>query len=224
MLEVLYEDNHLIAVWKPAGQLTQSDQTGDLTLADHTKKYLKEKYRKPGNVFLGILHRLDRPVSGIVLFAKTSKGAARLSLQIRNRDVQKTYRALVSGSLPSSGRLINYILRDRRTNTVKIYHQPKPQALQAILSYQVLNHNHQQSLIQIQLKTGRHHQIRAQLANFGHPIVGDKKYGSHVIYQPNTIALSAVALGFYTATTHQWKLISKIPAIFNAQNENPRHD
>lgn len=200
-LKVLYEDNHLIAVFKPAGVLVQGDKTGDLCLMDDVKKYLKEKYKKTGNVFLGLLHRLDRPVSGIVLFAKTSKGASRLSEQIRNHEFKKEYQALVEGALKEKkGILINYLLHDEKTNKAKIF-DPKHEGAQlAELSYKVVENRGKNSLLKIDLKTGRHHQIRAQLAHLGHPIVGDKKYGAKTPYKDGQIALCATRLRFKAAT------------------------
>ena len=196
-MEVLYEDNHLIAVFKPAGVLVQGDETGDKCLMDDAKKYLKEKYKKPGNVFLGLLHRLDRPVSGIVLFAKTSKGAARLSEQIRNRTVQKVYHALVEGKFKNkSGALVNYLWKDKEKNFVKVFDEPVDGALRAELDYEVADGN----VVKIKLKTGRPHQIRAQLAHIGHPIVGDVKYGSKTKYKDGQIALCATEFSFETAT------------------------
>jgi len=201
MLKVLYEDNHLIAVFKPAGILVQGDETGDKCLMDEVKEYLKKKYKKPGNVFLGLLHRLDRPVSGIVLFAKTSKGASRLSDQFRNHSVQKIYQALVEkkpfGS--AQGKLINYLKKDEKQNYTTVFDIPTDGALKAELDYEVVGKN----ILKIHLKTGRSHQIRAQLAHIGCPIVGDTKYGSKVKYKDGQIALCATKLSFETATTKE---------------------
>jgi len=203
MLEVLYEDNHLIAVWKPAKMLVQGDQTGDICLMDEVKAYLKEKYQKSGNVFLGLLHRLDRPVAGIVLFAKTSKGAARLSEQIRTHKVKKTYHALVSGQLASNATLINYIKKEEVVNRVEVFDEPHVDALYAELDYTVEIGNKNVSLVKMNLKTGRPHQIRAQFAHIGHPLVGDVKYGSQIPYREGEIALAATELCFETATTQE---------------------
>jgi len=204
MLKVLYEDNHLIAVFKPAGVLVQGDETGDKCLMDEVKEYLKKKYNKPGNVFLGLLHRLDRPVSGVILFAKTSKGASRLSEQIRNYKVKKVYQALVEGKPKNKqGILINYLKKDEQKNFVTVFDAPTDGALKAELDYEVIGDN----LLQINLKTGRPHQIRAQLAHIGHPIVGDTKYGSKKRYKDGQIALCATELTFETATTKEVKNI-----------------
>lgn len=227
-LKVLYEDNHLIAVVKPAGVLVQGDETGDVCLMDQVKEYLKNKYNKPGNVFLGLLHRLDRPVSGIVLFAKTSKGASRLSEQIRNHKVTKIYHALVQGELKEKkDTLINYLKKDKEKNFVVVFDEAefKPIDLSieekddqendlqyAELSYEVVKSNGKTSLLKIILKTGRRHQIRAQLSHLGHPIVGDIKYGSKVEYKKGQIALCATNLAFETATSKERQdLVIEVP-------------
>ena len=197
MFKVLYEDNHLIAVYKPAGILVQGDKTDDKCLMDEVKEYLKEKYKKPGSVFLGLLHRLDRPVSGIVLFAKTSKGASRLSEQIRNHTVRKVYHALVEcPPKKKSGTLVNYLKKDEERNFVEVFDKPVDDALRAELDYEVVGEN----ILKIHLKTGRPHQIRAQLARIGCPIVGDSKYGSKIKYKDGQIALCATEFSFETAT------------------------
>jgi 23S rRNA pseudouridine1911/1915/1917 synthase len=203
-LKVLYEDNHLIAVFKPAGILTQGDKTGDVCLMDEVKNFLKKKYKKPGKVFLGLLHRLDRPVSGIVLFAKTSKGASRLSEQIRNHELKKEYHALVEGKLKNkSGVIKNYLLHDEKTNKANIFDTPKDGAQLAELSYEVEELQGKNSLLKINLKTGRHHQIRAQLAHVGHPIIGDKKYGARTPCMEGPVALCATKIIFKTATKNK---------------------
>jgi len=214
MLKVLYEDNHLIAVFKPAGVLTQADKSGDVSLMDLVKKYLKDKYKKEGNVFLGLLHRLDRPVSGIILFAKTSKGASRLSEQFRNRKVEKIYHALVIGKPnQESGILKNYILKDKKTNKVKISANKVEGAERAELFYEVVSSNDRYSLLKIQLKTGKPHQIRGQLAFLGYPIVGDIKYGAPFALPDKSIALCATSLSFKLATKEERKTIGfAIPA------------
>jgi 23S rRNA pseudouridine1911/1915/1917 synthase len=209
MLEVLYEDNHLIAVSKPAGMLVQGDETGDVCLMDEVRKYLKDKYQKQGNVFLGLLHRLDRPVAGIVLFARTSKGASRLSEQIRTHKVKKVYHALVAGRPPMRGTLINYIEKNEKTNHVTVYDTEHVGAFYAELDYELVESKGDTSLVKINLKTGRSHQIRAQFSHIGHPLVGDSKYGSKIPYHSGTIALCASELSFETATTGEWKTIKK---------------
>jgi len=205
MIKVLYEDNHLIAVFKPAGVLVQGDETGDKCLMDEVKKYLKEKYKKPGNVFLGLLHRLDRPVSGIVLFAKTSKGASRLSEQFRNHTVKKVYYALAEKApKQKSGTLIHYLKKDEKRNYTTVFDKPTDGALKAELDYEVVDKN----ILKIHLKTGRSHQIRSQLAHIGCPIVGDVKYGAKKALLDGSIPLCATELSFETATTKERKVIS----------------
>jgi 23S rRNA pseudouridine1911/1915/1917 synthase len=215
LLKVLYEDNHLIAVFKPAGILVQGDSSGEECLMDQVKDYLKEKYHKPGNVFLGLIHRLDRPVSGIVLFAKTSKGASRLSEQFRNHTVKKIYHALVetrNPALPLTGTLVNYLKKDSQKNKVTVFDEPAPETLRAELSYKVLEQKKDEAVVEIELKTGRPHQIRAQFAHVGHPLVGDVKYGAHQDF--SGIALCAVCLGFtHPITLKTVTLI--IPSPFN---------
>lgn len=203
-LEVLYEDNHLLVVLKPAKILMQADKTGDVSLLEIAKQWLIEKYHKPGNVFLGLVHRLDRPVGGVVVFAKTSKAASRLSIQIRERTIQKSYLAVIEGTLPeTSAALTHYIKKRPGNRRVHISDQPMPDADFASLTYTVLETLPQYSLVQVELHTGRHHQIRAQLASSGHPIVGDHKYGAHQILPDKDLALFACQLGFEHPTRHE---------------------
>jgi 23S rRNA pseudouridine1911/1915/1917 synthase len=212
---VLYEDNHLIAVMKPAGVLVQGDKTGDKCLMDEVKEYLKDKYKKPGNVFLGLLHRLDRPVSGVILFAKTSKGASRLSEQIREHKVSKTYHALVEGQPEKTkATLISWLKKDEGKNFVTVYDRETPDAQYAELDYEVIKTNGHNSILKVNLKTGRSHQIRSQLAHIGHPIVGDAKYGSKTPYKNGTIALCATSLTFQTATGDGIKTVGIEPSFF----------
>lgn len=203
-MTILFEDNHLIAVYKPAGVLTQPDKSGDSDLMTAVKKLLKEKYKKPGNVFLGLLHRLDRPVSGIVLFAKTSKGASRLSEQFRAGTIEKTYHAVVEGKLlKSRGELINYLEKnqDKRKAVVG-------RGKEARLSYEVIKSNDKYSLLRIFLETGKFHQIRAQLSSAGFPIVGDVKYGAKKALEDRSIALCGSSISFKLATENEIKTIS----------------
>lgn len=214
--KILYEDNHLIAVEKPAGVLTQGDSTNDISLMDEVKKYLKAKYKKPGNVFLGLLHRLDWPVSGIVLFAKTSKGASRLSEQFRSRLVEKRYDAIVLGKLnQKEGTLINYLKKDTKQKKMTVLKKPEPYSQKAELFYRVVASNDKYSLLKIRLKTGRFHQIRAQLAFAGFPILGDLKYGGSAVLADKSIALQASYLSFRLAAKDGKKEISlPIPAAW----------
>ncbi|HRH23386.1 MAG TPA: RluA family pseudouridine synthase [Candidatus Magasanikbacteria bacterium] len=196
-MKVLYEDNHVIAVWKEARIPVQGDESGDVCLMDMVKEYLKEKYQKPGAVFLGLIHRLDRPVAGIVIFGKTSKGASRLSEQFRMHAVKKIYHALVEGKLEKpKGTLINYLLKDTEKNFVTVYDTPYRDAKIAELSYKVIGTKGEHTIVEIELQTGRSHQIRAQFAHIGHPLVGDHKYGSKASYQAGALALAAVRLEF----------------------------
>jgi 23S rRNA pseudouridine1911/1915/1917 synthase len=196
-LEILYEDNHLIAVFKPSGVLVQGDISGDRCLMDEVKDYLKDKYKKKGNVFLGLVHRLDRPVAGVVLFAKTSKGASRISEQIRNREFNKTYYAVISGHMdPPSGKLVDKITKNEGNRVATLSDEGE----EAILHYETIKRGEINSLIKINLITGRFHQIRIQMASRGYPIIGDKKYGSGISLNDSQIALCAVAIEFKKAT------------------------
>lgn len=198
-LKVLYEDNHLIAVYKPAGILVQEDKTGDPSLLDQVKYYLKNKYHKPGNVYLGLIHRLDRPVSGIILFAKTSKGASRLSEQFREHEVEKVYHALVVGKPKESKMtLVHYLVKDKVINKTSAHESDTAEAQEAVLHYEVVKSNNKYSLLKIKLGTGRSHQIRAQLAAIGCPIVGDVKYGGEDTGEQ--LYLMATSLKFKKAT------------------------
>ena len=180
-LKVIYEDNHIIVVEKPPNIPSQSDKTGDIDMLSIIKEYLKEKYNKPGNVYLGLVHRLDRPVGGVMVFAKTSKAAARLSQQVRDKVFKKEYLAIVDGKLEEkSGTLENYLLKNEKTNTSKIVKEGTKNAKYAKLEYEVLKYQEDidLSLLKIILHTGRHHQIRVQLSGMGHSICGDQKYGT----------------------------------------------
>ena len=177
-MEVIYEDNHLIAVNKSCGEIVQGDKTGDQPLSESLKIWLKEKYNKPGNVFVGVTHRLDRPVSGIVLFAKTSKALARLNDMFRTGAIKKTYWAIVK-RCPSQpeGELTHWLVRNEKQNKSYAYDTEQPNSKKAILHYKLIARSENYFLLEIDLKTGRHHQIRCQLAKMGCPIKGDLKYG-----------------------------------------------
>ena len=207
-MDILYLDNHLLVVRKPAGMLVQGNHTGDENLLDIGKAYLKVKFNKPGNVFLGLVHRLDRPVSGVVVFARTSTSARRLSQQFRERTVKKHYVALVHGQVPKNGRIVNYIAR-RQTKS-RIVNAPHGQ--RAELSYERLAYRNGVSSVRVNLATGRHHQIRVQFADMGHPVLGDFKYGSRKPFPNRAIALYAQAL----TITHPTK---KEPMTFKTKPE-----
>ena len=207
-LEILYEDNHIIVVVKPNNILSQSDNTNDIDMLTIVKKYIKEKYNKPGNVYLGLVHRLDRPVSGIMVFAKTSKAASRLSDQVRTHTFKKSYIAIVhdDGSLKNEDTLIDYIYKDNDNNSV-IADEKKGKYSE--LNYKVIEHNQDQNLtlVDIDLKTGRHHQIRVQFSSRKHPLFGDKRYG---VQDKNQIALHAYKLEFlHPVTKEKMVFVSK---------------
>jgi 23S rRNA pseudouridine1911/1915/1917 synthase len=195
-LTVLFEDNHCLAVNKPAGMLVAGDRTGDESLLDVAKQYLKAKYNKPGAVYLGLVHRLDRPVSGVVLFTRTSKAAGRLSNQFRRGTIGKVYHALVEGDVATqSGELHDWLLKNEATNVVRVVEPESSGSKESTLRYRVLERGHGRTLLEIVPLTGRSHQIRVQLANAGHPICGDAKYGARES-GGGTIALHAAALTF----------------------------
>jgi 23S rRNA pseudouridine1911/1915/1917 synthase len=200
-LAVVYEDNHCLAVLKPAGVLTAGDRTGDVSLVDQIRDYLRAKYKKPGNVFVGVVHRLDRPVAGVVLFARTSKAAARLAEQFRSGRVEKVYQALVEGRVAvREGFLVDRLVKNRQTNVVRRDTDGDPRARESQLSFRRLKSTPSATLLEIRPMTGRSHQIRVQLAAAGHPIIGDRKYGSKRPFE-NGIALRAVRLTFEHPTT-----------------------
>ena len=177
-MTVLYEDNHIIAVNKSSSEIVQGDKTGDQPLSETIKLYLKEKYNKPGDVFLGVVHRLDRPVSGVVLFAKTSKALTRLNEMFRTQEIKKTYWAIVKEKPEQpEGRLEHYLTRNEKQNKSLAYDKPRSDAKKAALSYRMIAQSDTYYLLKVQLETGRHHQIRCQLAKMGCPIKGDLKYG-----------------------------------------------
>ena len=192
MMEVVYEDNHIIIVNKQSGEIVQGDKTGDRPLSDLVKDYIKEKYAKPGAVFLGVVHRLDRPVSGLVVFARTSKALTRLNKMFAEGEVHKTYWAIVSTSLVNSEKVNsekflgdgewhtveNWLVRNEKQNKSYAYDHEVPRSKKAILKYRTIGHSDRYTLVEVQLLTGRHHQIRCQLAAMGCPIKGDLKYGA----------------------------------------------
>lgn len=178
-MNVVYEDNHIIIVNKQSGEIVQGDKTGDTPLSDIVKQYIKEKYNKPGNVFLGVVHRLDRPVSGLVVFAKTSKALSRLNEMFRTGDVHKTYWAIVKkNDIAPEATLTDWLTRNERQNKSYAHNREVPGAKKAVLSYKVRSMSDNYMLLEVRLMTGRHHQIRCQLAHMGCPIKGDLKYCS----------------------------------------------
>jgi 23S rRNA pseudouridine1911/1915/1917 synthase len=177
-LQVLYEDNHIIAINKRPSDIVQGDKTGDTPLSDFVKQYIKEKYNKPGEVFIGTVHRIDRPVSGIVLFARTSKALARLNQMFQSKEIQKTYWAVVKNKPPrTSGKLVHYLIKNEAKNMSKAFDKEQKGTLRSELDYEVIASSDNYHLLQITPHTGRHHQIRVQLAAMGCPIKGDLKYG-----------------------------------------------
>ena len=203
-LKVIYEDNHIIVVEKPVNVPSQQDKTGDEDMLTIIKQYIKEKYNKPGNVYLGLIHRLDRPVGGVMVFAKTSKAAARLSEQVRNKEFQKRYLAIVDGKLEKAKDVLeNYLLKNERTNTSKVVEEGTKNSKYAKLEYEVIKYNEETNLsvVNIRLHTGRHHQIRLQFANIGHSLYGDQKYGTRG--RGKQICLWAYELSFKHPITKQ---------------------
>ena len=211
-LNVIYESNHVIVVEKPANIPSQADKTGDIDMLQLVKDYLKEKYHKPGNVYIGLVHRLDRPVGGIMCFAKTSKAAARLSEAIRQNQVEKIYLAVVDGKLETEkGIMEDYLLKNEKNNVSQVVKEGTQNAKLAKLSYEVLNYREDNniSLVKIKLETGRHHQIRVQFSSRGHSLYGDQKYGIRGKQKP--IALFAYQLSFPDPITGQMLTFKTLP-------------
>lgn len=220
-LKVLYEDNHVIVVVKPVNIPSQADKTGDEDMLSIIKKYIKEKYNKPGDVYLGLVHRLDRPTGGVMVFAKTSKSASRLSEQVREKQMHKKYLCIVDGKLEKQkGIFKDYLLKNEKTNTSKIVKEGTKNAKEAILDYEVIKYNEEinLSVVKVNLHTGRHHQIRVQFASRGHSISGDQKYGTRG--RGKQLALWAYYLSFihptkkeemafeaYPEKTGSWKIL-----------------
>ena len=194
-VKVLFEDNHIIVAIKPAGVLSQSDGSQSPDMLTMLKSYIKDKYQKPGEVYLGLVHRLDRPVSGVMVFARTSKAASRLSEQIRQGRVEKIYRCVVEGILEGSGRLENYINKDESRNIVTVIDSDKPGFKACCLDYKAIASKEGKTLVEVRLGTGRSHQIRAQMAHFGYALTGDQKYGKRDNITKD-IALEAFRLSF----------------------------
>ena len=196
-MKVLYEDNHIIIINKAAGEIVQGDKTGDKSLCDTMKAYIKEKYAKPGNVFIGLPHRLDRPVSGIVVFAKTSKALERLNHMFSEGNVKKIYWALTKGiPVPAEAEIESWILRNEKMNKSFSYPKEVKGSKRAILHYRLAAASQNYNLIEVELKTGRHHQIRCQLSSIGCPIKGDLKYGAQRSNPDGSISLHARYIEF----------------------------
>lgn len=213
-MTVLYEDNHIIAVNKTCNEIVQGDRTGDMPLSDMVKAYLKEKYQKPGEVFLGVPHRLDRPTSGVVLFARTSKALTRLNEMFRSHEkIQKTYWAITEHALvPSEGRLEHYLLRKEQQNKSYVVQEGTQNAKLAKLTYRTLGHSDRYYLVEVHLETGRHHQIRCQLSAIGCPIKGDLKYGAKRSNPDGGISLHARSIAFQHPVSKEFiRIVAPVP-------------
>ncbi len=212
-MNVLYEDNHIIIINKAAGEIVQGDKTGDESLCEKMKMFLKEKYAKPGNVFVGLPHRLDRPVSGIVVFAKTSKALERLNTMFRDGAVKKIYWAITKGvPVPGEGEISSWILRNEKMNKSFSYPKEVKGSKHALLCYSHIASSQNYSLIEVELKTGRHHQIRCQLASIGCPIKGDLKYGAKRSNPDGSISLHARSIEFiHPVSKEHIKITAPLP-------------
>jgi len=194
---ILYQDNHLIIVNKLPSEIVQGDKTGDVPLSEIVKAYIKEAYKKPGNVFTGVIHRIDRPTSGVVVFAKTGKALSRMNELVKERGMKKTYWAIVK-NMPNEpeAEIVHYLVRNSKKNKSKGYNKPVPNSKEAVMRYKVIGKSDNYYLLEIDLKTGRHHQIRAQLAAIGCPIKGDLKYGFPRSNKNASISLHARSVEF----------------------------
>lgn len=212
-MEVVYEDNHIIIVNKQSGEIVQGDKTGDKPLSDFVKAWIKEKYAKPGNVFLGVVHRLDRPVAGLVVFAKTSKALSRLGNMFRDGEIKKTYWAIVpKAPIPPQATLTHWLVRNEKQNKSYAYDHEVAKSKKAILDYCVIGHSERYFLLEVHLKTGRHHQIRCQLSKIGCPIKGDLKYGAPRSNPDGSISLLSRKVEFIHPVSHQpISIIAKTP-------------
>ncbi|CCZ49063.1 putative uncharacterized protein [Bacteroides sp. CAG:661] len=213
-MTVVYEDNHIIIVNKTASEIVQGDKTGDVPLSETVKQYLKEKYHKPGNVFIGVTHRLDRPVSGLVVFAKTSKALSRLNEMFKNSEVKKTYWAIVKQTpAETEGELVNYLVRNEKQNKSYAYDTERLGSKKAVLHYRLIARSDNYSLLEVDLKTGRHHQIRCQLAKMGCPIKGDLKYGFPRSNPDGSICLHARRVRFvHPVSKEQIDVVAPVPS------------
>lgn len=211
-INVLYEDNHLLIVEKPVNIAVQEDASKDMDLLNMLKSYIKEKYNKPGDVYLGLVHRLDRPVGGVMVFARTSKAASRLSNELRKQQIYRKYKAIIRGTLPNKqGELVDYLYKDRKKNLVSVVSSKNKNGKKAILEYKVLSKKDNLSMLEVELKTGRSHQIRVQLANQGTPLYGDQKYGEHVNKHGQQIALWASSLSVKHPTKDEMITVESEP-------------
>ena len=213
-MTVVYEDNHIIIVNKTASEIVQGDKTGDTPLSETVKQYLKEKYQKPGNVFIGVTHRLDRPVSGLVVFAKTSKALSRLNEMFKTKEVKKTYWAVVKNRPPhEEGTLEHWLVRNEKQNKSYAYDKERPLSKKAVLNYRLLAASDNYYLLEVDLQTGRHHQIRCQLAKMGCPIKGDLKYGFSRSNPDGSICLHARSISFvHPVSKEQITVEAPLPA------------
>ena len=211
--QIVFEDNHLLIINKNVGQLVQGDKTGDASLLDFIKDFIKKRDQKPGNVFLGLVHRIDRPTSGLVIYAKTSKALTRLTQMVKNREIKKTYWAVVAKEIiPQSQRLVHYLLKNEKTNKSTVFIKPTENAKESILNYQIIKTLDNFQLLEVDLETGRHHQIRAQLSKIGVAIKGDLKYGSSRSNPDGGIHLHARRLEFIHPVTKENLVIeAKVP-------------
>ena len=220
-LNVLYEDNHIIVVEKKPNILSQSDITGDIDLLSMVKKYIKERYNKPGNEYVGLVHRLDRPVGGIMVFAKTSKAAKRLNEQIKNHEFKKTYLAVLDGTLKNKNdKLVNYLYKDEKLKKSMVVDKSHLKAKLSELNYEVIGYNDDKTIVKINLITGRHHQIRVQFSNIGYPLVGDQLYGKE---NKKQIMLYAYKLEFIHPTTKEKMTYQILPEWKELENETIIH-
>lgn len=211
--QILYEDNHILIINKNVGQLVQGDKTGDKSLLELLKSFIKERDHKPGNVFLGLVHRIDRPTSGLVIYAKTSKALSRLTQMVKNREIKKTYWAIVPKEIiPQSQTLTHYLKKNEKNNKAIVYNGETNGAKKAILNYQIIKTLDNYMLLEIDLQTGRHHQIRAQLSKIGVPIKGDLKYGAPRSNPDGGISLHARSLEFiHPVSKEQIKITAPTP-------------
>lgn len=216
-LNVIYEDNHIIVVEKPVNIPSQGDKTGDIDMLTIIKSYIKEKYNKPGEVYLGLVHRLDRPTGGVMVFARTSKAAARLSEAIRDKKFHKKYLAIVDGKMEKDkGSMRDFLLKNEKTNTSKVVKEGTKNSKEAILDYEVVKYNEEinMSVVKVDLHTGRHHQIRVQFASRGHSLSGDQKYGTRG--RGKQLALWAYSLSFSHPTTKEELTFEVYPEIIGS--------